>query len=198
MLSAAMTPKFCSQQTTSKCALASSTIQLLGRQSDFLAYDSTHMPNGRLAKVDNFINNENFEVSSFSARDSHASPAQQWNRTYPVLQDGEQQYIDRADVVCHIQTVSIDPEWQGHGLGLWAVERALGMTRVQDKCLVLLQPGSIGPPKGGITAAEVSIALSLESRTPQTQWLEWASYCLSRFQLELTKSQASDKLTSYW
>jgi hypothetical protein len=78
------------------------------------------------------------------------------------LQDGEQQYIDRAEIICHVQTVSIEPEWQGHGLGLWAVDKALEMALAPDRCVVLLQPGSIGPPKGGITAAEVSMSSMLK------------------------------------
>ena len=82
------------------------------------AYDAAHVPEAKLNKVENYLANESFP-SHYQAQ------------------------IDEAEWVLYIDEVYIDPRFRGKGLSLLTLDLLIQELDVGEKCIVLLQAGSI-------------------------------------------------------
>ena len=82
------------------------------------AYDTAHTPSAKLNKVENYLANESF-------------PAE------------HQAQIDEAEWVLYIDEAYIDPSFRGKGFSLLALDLLIKQLVVGEKCVVLLQAGSI-------------------------------------------------------
>jgi hypothetical protein len=82
------------------------------------AYDAAHVPEAKLNKVENYLANESF-------------PAE------------HQSLIDGAEWVLYIDEAYIHPLLRGKSLSLLALDLLIKQLDVGEKCIILLQAGSI-------------------------------------------------------
>ena len=81
-------------------------------------YDEAHAPGAKLDKVENFLANESFPTA-------------------------RQAQIDEAEWVLYIEEAYIEPPFRRRGLSLLALDLLIKESDVGDKCVVMLQAGSI-------------------------------------------------------